>query len=392
MPRPLLVASDLHLSPGSNPGVSRALALAIEQHPDAEVIIAGDALDLSLLKRRSDAAEQIAAHFRPHTALHRVLAARLARGSPVTFVLGNHDAALGDAPVRAALADTFRLAGPEPLSVVPWFVRRGDIHIEHGHAYDPDNADVHPLVTEAHDCEPLGIALTRRFLAPSGALWFKHQHHTTPLAGLVSCFTRYGVRAPKIVAHYFWVAAQLCLEARDVAPAIGAREKAHAQIATFSEQVGVPPGALDALIDSMLPARHLDARDTFLRLYFDRTLPTAALTFALPLALAGNAAAAGVALASLITLAVSLRGGVSRYQEEAELLLRNGAQRVRALTGAKHVVLGHTHVEAEEAGYTNLGSFAFSRRDGHAYLLIDEARNMSREVEPAAGPSALTPS
>ncbi len=382
MPRPILVASDLHLSPGSYPGVSRALAHAIEEHPDAEVIIAGDALDLSLLKRRSDAAEQVAAHFRPHTALHRTLSARLARGAPVTFVLGNHDAALGDEPVRAALADTFRLAGHEPLSVVPWFVRRGDVHIEHGHAYDPDNADVHPLVTESHGSEPLGIALTRRFLAPSGALWFKHQHHTTPLAGLVSCFTRYGVRAPKIVAHYFWVAAQLCFEARDSAPALGAREKAHTRLANFSEQVGVPPGALDALIDSMLPARHLDARDTFFRLYFDRTIPTAALTLALPLALTGNGAAAGVALASAITLAVSLRGGVSRYQQEAELLLRDGAERVRELTGAKHVVLGHTHVEADEEGYTNLGSFAFSRRDGHGYLLIDEA-GTRREIQPS---------
>jgi hypothetical protein len=239
---------------------------------------------------------------------------------------------------------------------------------------------VHPLASDLGKNEPLGIALTRRFLAPSGALWFKHQHHTTPLAGLVSCFKRYGTRAPKIVGHYFWVAAQLCLEARNTDAAIVQRREAQGRVSEFSEQVGVAPSALNALVEAMLPARHLDARDSFLRLYFDRTIPTAALAVTLPLALAGNAVATGVAFASAVTLALSLRGGVSRYDREAELRLQEGAHFVRELTDASHVVSGHTHVEATEDGYTNLGSFAFSRRDGHAYVLIDDSGTVQRQV------------
>ncbi|HMR73678.1 MAG TPA: metallophosphoesterase [Polyangiaceae bacterium] len=380
MPRPLLVVSDLHLSPSSDLRVSRALARAVGTHPDAEVVIAGDSLDLSLLRQRGDAAASVAAFLRPHGELIDALSGRLRCGAPVTFVLGNHDAALGQPASVESLTEALGVSGAAPLQVAPWFVRRGAVHIEHGHAYDPDNADVHPLASDTTGSEPLGIALTRRFLAPSGALWFKHQHHTTPLSGLISCFKRYGVRAPKIVGQYFWVAAQLCLEARNSESALDARGHAQARLAEFSAQVGVTPTALDALIEAMLPARHLDARDTFLRLYFDRPIPTATLAVALPLALAGNAVAAGVALASAATLAISLRGGVSRYDREAEQRLQEGARFVRELTEASHVILGHTHVETQEPGYTNLGSFAFSRRDGHAYLLVGAAGSGQREI------------
>ncbi|MEZ4220428.1 MAG: metallophosphoesterase [Polyangiaceae bacterium] len=380
MPRPALIVSDLHLSPNSPVRISSALAAVLEDHADAELIVAGDSLDLSLLRDPEATADSLTDYLRPHTSLRAALQQRLGRGVPVRFVLGNHDAPLGRSDAVQALRAVLRVQDAAPLEVVPWFLRRGSVHIEHGHAYDPDNADAHPLASPDCTLDSLGIALTRRFLAPSGAMRFKHRQHTTPLAGLVDCFRHYRHRAPGIVAHYFWVAGQLCFEARDPKRGLASFARGKDKVDAFAADVGIDAERLHRLIQALPPARHLDARETFLRLYFDRTLPTAALAVSLPLALTGNGLAVGVAVASALTLAISLRGGVNRYYRHAELELERGADLVRQLTGASHVILGHTHVEADEPGYTNLGSFAFTRSDAHAYVWLDEQQRIERRV------------
>src|SRR5690606_16338269 len=112
-----------------------------------------------------------------------------------------------------ALLDALEVDRRARLEVSPWFVRRGSVHVEHGHLYDPDNAPSHPLAPWSIATEPLGIALTRRFLAPNGVFAFAHAHETTPLAGLLRTFRLYGPRAPLIVYRYFATAIRLCLEA-----------------------------------------------------------------------------------------------------------------------------------------------------------------------------------
>ena len=132
----------------------------------------------------------------PHEELRASLRAQLAAGHPVTLVPGNHDADVARAGMRDALLGWLELGEDAPLDVVPWFVRRDGVHVEHGHVYDPDNAPTHPLVPPAPDTEPLGVALTRRFLAPNQAFDFAHATEITPLDALIARGRVFGARMP----------------------------------------------------------------------------------------------------------------------------------------------------------------------------------------------------
>jgi predicted phosphodiesterase len=63
---------------------------------------------------------------------------------------------------------------------------------------------------------------------------------------------------------------------------------------------------------------------------------------------------------------------------------------VAGVTGAKLVVFGHTHREAQSEGYANTGSFAFPRdAPGRPFLEIEgtaaEPRAVRRYIKPSAG-------
>src|SRR5687767_943779 len=133
--------------------------------------MAGDLFDLSVATPE-DAGATLARLLFRHIEVKRAFEEHVRRGAPLSIVAGNHDAALASEASRSALLDALGLARDAPVTVSPWFVRRGVLHIEHGHLYDPDNAPVHPLAPWSTETEPLGIALTRRFLAPSRALEF----------------------------------------------------------------------------------------------------------------------------------------------------------------------------------------------------------------------------
>src|SRR5690606_30713124 len=122
-------------------------------------------------------------------ALRSALSAHLARGDAIRILAGNHDAALARPRVRAALLAALELTAEAPLEIVPWFLRRGAVHVEHGHLFDPDNAPAHPLVVPAGLTEPLGVAITRRLLRPHRALAFVHEHDTTPLRAMLAAGT-----------------------------------------------------------------------------------------------------------------------------------------------------------------------------------------------------------
>lgn len=383
--RTVIAVSDLHLSPGGNPRVPSELAALIERSPHTELVIAGDALDLSMLRSSEDSARFVSDTLSASPRLTSALRGLVSGGGKLTFVAGNHDAPLMRSDVQRAFCEGLELPGEAPVAFEPWFIRRHGAHIEHGHAFDPDNAPAHPLASWAPRSEPVGIALTRRFLVPSGALSFKHAHQTTPLGGLLDCFKRYGSKAPKIVGQYFWTAAQLCWEARSQTLLEEERRIGRSQLAQYAEHHDLAVASLSQLVAGFPAPRHQSPRELFFRLYFDRTLPTASLVVALPFALAGSTIMAGVAAASFAVLAASLAGGVSRYDGDPEARLLAGAELVRKTTGANHVVLGHTHREEAHPGYTNLGSFAFSHKDAHSHVVLTPDGLVERRVVGAAG-------
>jgi hypothetical protein len=371
--RPLLVISDTHLGAVAPARIGADLARLIEAHPGAEVIFGGDAFDLSYAARHDDQPGLLANLLDRSPELVAVLRARLVAGTPVTLLPGNHDAALCDPGVAELLRGRLGVSGDAPVRVSPWFVRRGDVHVEHGHVYDPDNAPIHPLAEWSEKSEPLGVALTRRFVAATGAADFSHAQDATPVRALARAFRLYGLRAPGMIGSYFKTAIELCLES---GPAMAPRAELEralgsARLEAFSSAIGLSPAELSQVVARAPSPTHLRRADVFLRLYFDRVFATLLLGASLT-AIPRRPFAAALALGSFAYLAGSTLRGHDRYGSLPERRLSEGAARIRELTGARLVVFGHTHHAVADDGYFNTGSFAFPRGNGRPYVLIGE--------------------
>lgn len=375
----LLIASDVHLNYAGSEPHAAALARLFTMFPRAEFVLAGDIFDLSRDPPRSDPTASIIDLLRHHRAVFDAIRAHVSGGGRLTFIAGNHDAALADPRVHVALLEALGVQAGAPLAIEPWFLRRGRVHIEHGHLYDPDNAPAHPLALWSHATEPLGIALTRRFLAPSGALDLAHAHETTPLAALVRAFELFGAKAPLVVAQYFATATRLCIEAGRQNGVHLERELGNSALEAYARQTGIPKDVLAELVDAGATPTHHRFSDTFMRLYFDRVIATLSLLFgASALLMRRNATGAAVAAVSGAYLGTSVKKNKSRYSGVIEQRLRQAARRVADKTSAELVVFGHTHREDDAPGYLNSGSFAYGRNPGRPYIFIESGREPER--------------
>ncbi|HEX7452453.1 MAG TPA: metallophosphoesterase [Polyangiaceae bacterium] len=371
--RPLIVTSDLHLSADASAGTVQALTHLIRGNPDHELILAGDVFNLSWEAPGGSAIEAVLSLLSAYPELGSALRAHLSAGAPLTFVAGNHDAAIMAAELREALLQKLQLSSKSALEIAPWFVRRGSVHIEHGHFYDPDNAPAHPLAEWTPETEPLGIALTRRFVRPSGAHHFSHAHETTPLAGITKAFRMYGARTPLIIGQWFRVAGQLCMETRQHDRFDAELSAGQAALERFAELVQLDPEVLRTLLESGAVATHRNFRKTFMRLYFDRVFASSSLLLSAAAHVAWKSRAAGiVSLLAGMYLIQSVQRTGNRYEDLPALRLRAAAQRVRELTGAKAVIFGHTHQVDEVPGYANSGSFGYTQH-GRPYVRVSES-------------------
>ncbi len=390
-PVPALILSDTHLSRAHGRGTAEALGALLAAHPDAELVLAGDIFDLSLDPPRTDPAENVAAVLAAHPSLADALRRHVAGGSPVTLVPGNHDASLTSPNAVETLRRVFGCPDDRQLTVADWFVRRGDIHVEHGHLYDPDNAPNHPLGGHDPRTEPLGTALMRRFVAPNDALSFAHAHETTPVSGLAAAFRLWGARAPIVIARYFTTAFGLCVGAARPRFAYGSEERrGAARLEEHALQNGLSPDVVEALLSAAPRPTHRGFSDTVLRLYFDRIFAALGASTGLGLltaaGLGGTAGPTAPAAGALLTalgsgyLTHNVLTKQSRYSGVIVNRIADSARMVREVTGARLVVFGHTHVDVDEPGYVNLGSFGFNGKRPH--LLV--AHHGQHELRRAA--------
>jgi hypothetical protein len=372
--RPLVVLGDLHLTCGTRSEVSGDVAQLVRSHPGHEIVLNGDTFNLSHDPPTRDPAASLAALLRSHPRVRAAWGRHLRGGGPLTLVAGNHDQAVSMPKVRAAVLQALEVQASAPLRTAPWFVRRAGVHIEHGHVHDPDNAPVHPLAPWCPETEPLGVALTRRFVVPSGAAHFAHAHETTPLAGLWRTLRLYGTRGPAVVARYYGTAWQLWLEAGRRPRRVQAVAQWRSVVGCAAEQTGLSPDVVHALIDATPRPTHQSRQATFLRLYLDRSL-AAGLAFAGLLAGVALRSAVGFGLAGTAAayLVASMFGGTNRYAGSLEAGLRSAARRVAELSGARLVIFGHSHLPDQEAPhYLNPGSFAFPVHSRRGYAYVDE--------------------
>jgi hypothetical protein len=338
-----------------------------------ELVFSGDTFGLSSDPPTSDPVESVVGILGAQPELRSALHAHLSAGGKVSYIAGNHDEALTHPRMAAALRSAFQVNADAPLAIHPWFMRRGDVHIEHGHLWDPDNAPAHPLATWSDMTEPLGISLTRRFIAPYRVYEFAHAHETTITKGLQRAFKIFGKRAPLLVARYFSTSARLCCETlldRGLAEQRAAGERA---VPDLSAQSGVAVETIEALIKAAPTPTHTTFRSTFFRLYYDRVLASLLVGYGIaPLMLLSAPLGAAVTLTGSAYLYFSVKQSGARYQNRPRRLLRSGAATIRQLTGANLVIFGHTHVPESEPGYANAGSFGFPAQNGRPYLWVDE--------------------
>lgn len=393
MDRPLLILSDTHLSRDYGSPVARDLARLLERNANAEVILNGDILDLSLDPADRDPAESLHSALAPHDAFVEALSAHVNRGGKLTLVPGNHDAGLSELEQHEFLRKTLHAPNRDCVEVSPWFIRRDGVHIEHGHLYDPDCAPNHPLADSNARSEGLGTALMRRFVSPNDAIHFAHANQVTPASGLKQAFDQWGFYAPVVIANYFRTAFALCFEAATHKSAV-AQEKhqGNERLAAHAERNACEQQELEQLLDLAPEPTHHHFSSTFLRLYFDRILAGSSLATGVAL-LGASGLSLGAASAGMVPLVtgsgaltatgalLSLAGGgylaqniardKNRYGDKVIGQLGEAAQGVRRVTGCNLVVMGHTHVEVDEPGYVNLGSFGFGRKRPYLFVATD---------------------
>ncbi len=386
MSAPLLIVSDVHLSRNYGQESSDALALLVKSHPSCEVVLAGDIFDLTLDDAGLDPAESIEAALAPHLGLTQALRRHLRAGRRIHFIPGNHDGTLATPKAVERLSKILQAENDRQFRLHPWFFRHGALHIEHGHLYDPDCAPNHPLADPNPTHEGLGNALMRRFIAPNEAYYFAHANQTTLSSGLLDSLRKWGPKAPFIIARYFAAAIELWKEAafkKDVVE----REKAigNSRLKEYAALHRVDETSLETLLSQVPAPTHHRGSDVFFRLYFDRVfamqafiagcglLSMSAVSGAPSLSLAPpSVATVGVVLGGLGGgyLAQNVARSKNRYGNAVIGQLALGASQIRTTTDAELVVLGHSHVEVEEPGYINLGSFGYGR-GRRPFLLVD---------------------
>ena len=388
--RSAIILSDLHLGPTCPKDTDQVAAEVIRRHPGHDVLLLGDTFDLSLDPPKSNPAHSAAAHLARNPALRLSLRERLQCGASVVLFAGNHDAQLAQPGVRASLLHELELTDEAPLECGVWCMRRGALHLEHGHLYDPDNANTHPLVAPKMATEPLGVALMRNVLAPRDSLFLAHAHEITPWAGLTQSFVRLGANAPRLIAHYYLEALRILMRARPRSFVEEWRSGAE-QLLEYARRYDLDVVQLENVLDLRAMPRHHHRRDVFFRLYLDRSLATVLWWSGTALgAWTMGPAYWSLAGLGLTYLGVSLARGKNRYSGNLLPRLRDAALEIRRLVDAQVVVFGHTHVEEQYPGYVNTGSFGFGGKRGRRYLLLDTTQSLFRmSVNPGQEPELL---
>ncbi|MFT3771138.1 MAG: hypothetical protein QM820_37460 [Minicystis sp.] len=376
-----LVLGDLHLIRETPQAVTDDLAALVGAHPGARVVFAGDLFDLPADGPRRPAREAVRSVLGAHPAMRAALARHVDGGGELWLLGGNHDAEVGalDFPEHFVSALGAAPAARVRVRSSPWFLRDGALHLEHGHVYDPDNAPAHPLASSAAS---LGVHFVEEFIAPAGAHRYQQVNDATPLKLFMSSFSWYGARAPYVIYRYFYAAFGALFKSGPFYKAEADRAAGAALADVFAADIGVPRELIDAVLAEGATSTLESFAATFSRLYFDRVIATLAIAGGLSAAAIGRRRSGGVtaALGSLL-MAASWSRGHNRYVGTVAERLAASADRIAGTTGAKLVIFGHTHREAEDETYANTGSFAFPRgAPGRPFLEIEGDRERPRAV------------
>lgn len=377
----MIVIGDLHLTRHTRPEVVTDLGRLLAAHAGERVVIAGDFFDLVADAPKEERTTAIRNVFGHHPEARAAVGSFLDEGGELLLLGGNHDADLGQADLVPAMLDVIApsAAGRRRLSSRPWFVREGEVHLEHGHFYDPDNTPAHPLVVGAPS---LGVHFSAEFVAATGAHRYLQANNGTPLKLFLSSFSWYGSRAPYVIYRYFHAAIAALAQAGPFYRAHDEKNVGQERQARYAEEAGVPAAMVNSMIALGARSTLESFSDTFARLYMDRVIASLLLGSGAAASLAGQGKL-GVTSGALGTMLMTLSwlNGHNRYRDTVVTCLERAAHAIADNTGVKLVVFGHTHREALTDRYANTGSFAWpGEAPGRPYLSIEPGPHGPRAV------------
>ncbi len=384
-----VVLSDLHLVRETPPALAADLASLTAAHAGARLLFLGDLFDLPASTPRGPHRQTVTAALGAHPSARAALGRHLDGGGELWLLGGNHDAEVGTEGFGAHLVAALgasrvprRGCAPRPGSSArarsTWSTVTSTI---------PTTRPPTRSSTARRAWASTSSRSSSRRRRPS--LPADQRRHPAEALPLLVHHLR-PARPPRSSPVTSTPRSPPCSRA---APSTAPRPRsppAAPSKEAFAVELGVGRDLVEAVLAQGATPTLESLSRTFSRLYFDRVIATLAITGGLGTAAAGHRlAGSAVAALGALLMITSWAQGHNRYGGAVPELLSASAERIAAATGARLVVFGHTHREADGDRYANTGSFAFPRgAPGRPFLEIEgtaEAPRATRRYWPAVG-------
>jgi len=289
------------------------------------------------------------------------------KGHRAVFVIGNHDLELGWPSVQKLVREAIGVpADDDRVTFCAWFyLSEGDTYITHGHLYDPNCAGTDPIdpVIEVHGRPRMRIPfgdLAGRYMLNGMGYFNPHASDNYIMSGreYLRFFFRYMLRTqPLLMWSWFWSAvATLVISLRDHwRPTMRDPLRVEEKVASVAERSQATPGMVRRLAALNVPSSCTSPMWVLRELWLDRGfLFLGILALAWQVVLVVNIAWpisplwAFAALAVLIPPYLVYAARVKSTVFQSPLLDEPRAELIHRITGARSVVMGHTHEPVNE--------------------------------------------
>jgi UDP-2,3-diacylglucosamine pyrophosphatase LpxH len=363
----------------------------------------GDARVDWLARRRGLASEEWMSLFkidviiREHPTWFTALAGFVGRGHRAVFVIGNHDVELYWPSVQRricerlgvepppALLDDGDPPPPAPVEFCSWFyLSGGDTYVSHGHQYDPHCTVKNPIdpMIEVSGRPRVRVPfgdLAARYMLNGMGYFNPHasDNYIMTARSYLRFFFRYMLRTqPLLIWTWFWgaVATWVITFAEYWRPAMRDPLLVEEKVRTVARRANATPAMV-----RQLDALHVHSSCTnpfavMRELWLDRALLFLAAVLAawfivltINVALPLNPLWVFVPLALLLFPFAMYAASVKPSVFSEPLLDERRAELIHKITGARHVVFGHTHRPVHErvgpVTYVNGGSWSPAFRE-----------------------------
>lgn len=290
-------------------------------------------------------------------------------GITLHFLAGNHDQELFLEVVQEKVSDLIVAKGGNVrahLKFPLWMFRPdGNVHIEHGSQYDPNNAVLHPLTIASGPAQvciyPLGVLMGKFMKSALGDFFNEVTLKSTSSSSFALmgwAIKKYKWRVIKFAWSFIKAAEAVTDYARnheDIDDVIVAeREELYAQ------KYKIPVDIVRMVRSFRVVPTIVDPAKTRARLYINRVYLLMFVLLLLPTWLFLPFLFGPFISLLIVPLFKELRRR-DLYAGEDSWQMAIAAKGLRVQTNVQYVVFSHNHIQSDEDGYLNTGSLSFPR-------------------------------